>query len=52
LVLASLVTGIQGCMIEIHPEPSKALSDGDQMIDFEKFDKLMSRVEHLKAINP
>ena len=50
LVLASLVTGIQGCMIEIHPNPSKALSDGDQMIDFDRFDNLMSRVEQLKAI--
>ena len=48
MTLASLVAGIQGAMIEIHPEPEKALSDGEQMLNFEQFEELMKKVKGLK----
>ena len=41
MTLASEAAGVSGAMIEIHPEPSKALSDGDQMLDFQQFENLL-----------
>ncbi|TWT40573.1 Phospho-2-dehydro-3-deoxyheptonate aldolase [Phycisphaerae bacterium RAS1] len=43
---AALAAGAQGVMVEIHPEPAKALSDGPQALDFEQFRKLMQRLHH------
>lgn len=47
LAKASLAVGAHGQMIEIHPEPEKALSDGAQSLTFERFAALM---EHLKPL--
>ncbi|WP_353894373.1 3-deoxy-7-phosphoheptulonate synthase [Proteinivorax hydrogeniformans] len=41
LAKASLAVGGQGLMIEIHNEPSKALSDGFQSLDFSTFKNLL-----------
>jgi chorismate mutase / prephenate dehydratase len=41
---AALAAGAHGVMVEIHPEPAKALSDGPQALNFEVFRKLMQRV--------
>jgi chorismate mutase/prephenate dehydratase len=38
---AALAAGAQGLMIEIHPEPERALSDGPQALTFEMFERLM-----------
>ena len=38
---AALVTGAHGILIEVHPEPEKALSDGPQSLTFQGFEKLM-----------
>jgi len=40
--LAAKAVGAHGVMVEIHPEPTKALSDGQQSLDFERFRKLVS----------
>jgi chorismate mutase/prephenate dehydratase len=37
LVRAARAVGANGVMIEIHPEPDRALSDGPQSLDFEQF---------------
>ncbi len=37
---AALVAGSNGLLIEIHPEPEKALSDGIQSLSFNEFRKL------------
>lgn len=37
---AAVAIGADGLMVEVHPCPSKALSDGMQSIDFESFEKL------------
>ncbi|PIZ71404.1 3-deoxy-7-phosphoheptulonate synthase [Candidatus Peregrinibacteria bacterium CG_4_10_14_0_2_um_filter_43_11] len=47
LAVASLATGADGLIVEVHNEPDKALSDGKQSLTFESFDKLMARVSNL-----
>lgn len=46
---AALAIGADGVIIEIHPEPSKALSDGFQSLDFDEFKKLVNDIEKIKA---
>jgi len=41
LTKAALAAGAQGVMIEIHPEPERALSDGPQALRFDAFSALM-----------
>ncbi|MCT4509235.1 MAG: 3-deoxy-7-phosphoheptulonate synthase [Tepidibacter sp.] len=43
--LASFAAGADGIMIEVHPEPEKALSDGPQSLTFNEFEDV---VESLK----
>jgi 3-deoxy-7-phosphoheptulonate synthase len=46
---AALVAGAHGILIEVHPEPEKALSDGPQSLTLEGFAALMGDVERLNA---
>lgn len=48
LALASFAAGADGLMIEVHPEPEKALCDGDQSLNFESFEKLMGKLNNFK----
>jgi 3-deoxy-7-phosphoheptulonate synthase len=41
LALASIAAGADGIMVEVHPDPGAALSDGDQSLTLEMFDDLM-----------
>jgi phospho-2-dehydro-3-deoxyheptonate aldolase len=41
---ASVACDADGLMIEIHPEPEKALSDGPQSLTFEDFEKLCNEI--------
>lgn len=45
--MASLAAGADGLMIEIHPKPSEALSDGKQSLDFSDFEALMKKTRGL-----
>lgn len=38
---AAIACGAAGLMIEVHPEPCKALSDGEQSLDFVAFAEMM-----------
>ena len=38
---ASVASGADGIIIETHPQPSEALSDGQQSLTFDAFDELM-----------
>lgn len=40
---AAVAAGADGIMVEIHPNPDKALSDGPQSLPFEDFGLLMNR---------
>ncbi len=44
---AALVAGAHGILVEVHPEPEKALSDGPQSLTFQGFDRLMEEIDRL-----
>ncbi|MBI4585816.1 MAG: 3-deoxy-7-phosphoheptulonate synthase [Planctomycetes bacterium] len=44
LALAAKAVGSHGIMIEIHPDPEKALSDGPQALTFLQFETLMKQL--------
>ncbi len=46
VAIAAVGAGADGLMIEVHPDPDHALSDGAQSLTLENFGKLM---EHLRA---
>ena len=41
LALAAKAAGLDGVMVEIHPDPAQALSDGPQSLDLVTFARLM-----------
>ncbi len=45
---AALVAGAHGVLVEVHPEPEKALSDGPQSLTFPGFQKMMADLELLQ----
>ena len=47
---AALVAGAHGLLVEVHPEPEKALSDGKQSLSFDEFNKLRSELTILKDV--
>ncbi len=48
MALASVAAGANGLLIEIHPNPAKALSDAQQALSFQEFEYLHNRVNHLQ----
>ena len=49
LCRAALAAGLDGVIIEVHPDPATALSDGDQALRFEEFDALMTELGPIAA---
>ncbi|MDH4132608.1 MAG: 3-deoxy-7-phosphoheptulonate synthase, partial [Gemmatimonadota bacterium] len=49
LTMASLACGAQGVIIEVHPDPDNAMSDGAQSLDLPTFARLAAQV---KALSP
>ncbi len=49
MVRAALVAGAHGILVEVHPEPEKALSDGPQSLTFQGFEALMGDVRRLRS---
>ncbi|MBL8821667.1 MAG: 3-deoxy-7-phosphoheptulonate synthase [Planctomycetia bacterium] len=47
MAMAGLASGADGLLIEVHPDPSKALSDAAQTIDFATFDKLLVQLKRV-----
>jgi len=41
---AGLAVGADGIIVEVHPEPEKALSDSEQQLSFRLFEELMSNL--------
>ncbi|OGI19454.1 MAG: 3-deoxy-7-phosphoheptulonate synthase [Candidatus Melainabacteria bacterium RIFCSPHIGHO2_02_FULL_34_12] len=53
LAKAAVVAGAHGLIIEVHPEPEKALSDGPQTLNFENFRNLVKEIDRLiKVLAP
>lgn len=50
ITLAALAAGADGAIVEMHFEPEKAYSDGQQNLNFEEFKTLCDRIERLKQI--
>lgn len=49
LALAAVAAGADGLMIEVHPEPARALCDGPQSLTPERFARLMVEVSRVAA---
>ena len=47
LALAALAAGADGLLVEVHPQPEKALSDAGQSLTPSGFSSLMSAVKHM-----
>ena len=44
MALAALAAGADGLLIEVHPDPDRALSDGAQTLDFDRFERLLGQL--------
>ena len=44
---AAVAAGCDGLLIEVHPNPDKAISDGAQSLFPEQFDKLMDQLRNI-----
>jgi len=56
MAMAAIASGAHGLIIEVHPNPDQALSDGAQSLTFENFRNLMEGVravhQAVKKVNP
>ena len=55
LAIGSVAVGADGIMVEVHPRPDEALSDAEQQLDFDGFERMMSAVtgvhEHVRDLH-
>ena len=55
LAIGGVAVGADGVMVEVHPRPEEALSDGEQSLTFELFDQMMTAItgvhEHVKDLH-
>ena len=49
LSFAAVAAGADGLIVEVHPDPGTALSDGDQSLDFDGFAQLMRDLKAFAA---
>ena len=49
MALAALVAGASGIMIEMHPNPKEALSDGSQALTPQAYAHLMREVNRVRS---
>ena len=45
LCAGAVALGADGLIIEVHPNPAEALSDGQQQVDFAAFERLMTGLQ-------
>ena len=50
LARAGAVVGADGLLVEVHPDPDQALSDGEQSLTFLQFNAMMRDLEHFVAL--
>jgi len=50
MALAGAAVGADGLLIEVHPDPPTALSDGDQSLSFDEFGGLMDELRRLQFV--
>lgn len=44
LAFAAIAAGADGLLVEVHPDPESAWSDGDQSLDFAEFERMMAQL--------
>jgi 3-deoxy-7-phosphoheptulonate synthase len=44
LAMGGVAVGADGVMVEVHPDPDRALSDAEQQLDLDQFRKLMASI--------
>ena len=44
LSMAAIAAGADGLIVEVHPDPSAAMSDGEQSLTFDEFAHMMTRI--------
>jgi len=49
MALASVAAGADALLVEVHPDPAKATSDGQQTLDFSQFADMMQRMSKVTA---
>jgi len=49
LAAAALAAGADGVMVEVHPDPESALSDGPQSLTFPQFRDMMAMLDRVRA---
>jgi 3-deoxy-7-phosphoheptulonate synthase len=47
MALAALAAGADGLLLEVHPDPPRAMSDGAQSLDYAMFDALLSSLRRM-----
>lgn len=47
---SAIVAGADGLIVEVHKDPSKAMSDGFQTLDFPMFSNLLSEIKKLSSL--
>ncbi len=47
---AAMAAGADGVMIEVHPNPDEALSDGPQSLTFEMFEEMMKQLKEISKV--
>lgn len=50
MTLAGVAAGAGGCLVEVHHNPEKSLSDADQAIDFVTYAKLSKTIDQIRGI--
>jgi 3-deoxy-7-phosphoheptulonate synthase len=50
LAYAAIAAGADGLIVEVHPCPEQALSDGDQSLNFDEFDSMMAMVREFARV--
>jgi 3-deoxy-7-phosphoheptulonate synthase len=50
LARIAVAAGADGLLVEVHPNPDKAWSDGEQSLDFAGFDKMMADLKPYLAL--
>ena len=50
MALAALAAGADGLIVEVHPDPRHAMSDGAQSLDFEQFDRLIESLRRMADV--
>jgi 3-deoxy-7-phosphoheptulonate synthase len=49
LCRGAIALGADGLLIEVHPHPAEALSDGQQQVDFDVFAELVAELRPIVA---